>query len=53
MSYARWSAYSLMSNLLNGHDTCYEDSELWFITFKVKTGSKGLWNDDYFKNMIS
>ena len=53
MSYARGSAYSPMSNLLNDHDTCYEDFELWFITFKVKMGIKGLWNDDYFKNMIS
>jgi hypothetical protein len=42
MSYARGSAYSPMSNLLNDHDTCYEDFELWFITFKVKMGSKGL-----------
>jgi hypothetical protein len=30
MSYARWSARPLMSNLLNDHDTCYEDFELWF-----------------------
>jgi hypothetical protein len=28
MSYARLSAYSLMSDLLNDHDTCYEDFEL-------------------------
>ena len=53
MSYARGSAYSPMSNLLNDHDIWYEDFESWSITFKVKMGSKGLWNDDYFKNMIS
>ena len=34
-----------MSDLLNDHDTCYEDFELWFITFKVKMGSKGLGNE--------
>jgi hypothetical protein len=28
ISYARGSAYSPMLNLLNDHDTCYEDFEL-------------------------
>jgi hypothetical protein len=45
MRYARRSTYPLTPYLLSDNDTCYDKSNLDFITFKVKIGIKELGND--------